>query len=304
MPDIRNTIENTYNKLSIGDKAVAKSLNTNIQPLDIKDTINNYITKDSTEIAGTTSVIPVARNDDDSVKVTFDNIYENNDLAEVAKDFYYFRDQQKFKDNREAIDYYINDRTWKQANVVSIGREYSYITGEDIKKDQLQRYAYLTKTWDDLPNMFQEGGGSIGQRTLRFGKNLFYAIADPVNIIGVGVGGIVAKGAAQTAGKKALELSIKKAIKGKTKKQATKITDEMTSKAISKALIGEQAVKIAEKEGFKAGVKGIGATATIDALALGGADVARQYTEMEVNPEQKYDPLRTGTVAIATLGLS
>ena len=304
MPDIRNTIENTYNKLSIGDKAVAKSLNTNIQPLDIKDTINNYITKDSTEIAGTTSVIPVARNDDDSVKVTFDNIYENNDLAEVAKDFYYFRDQQKFKDNKEAIDYYINDRTWKQANVVSIGREYSYITGEDIKKDQLQRYAYLTKTWDDLPNMFQEGGGSIGQRTLRFGKNLFYAVADPVNIIGVGVGGIVAKGAAQTAGKKALELSIKKAIKGKTKKQATKITDEMTSKAISKALIGEQAVKIAEKEGFKAGVKGIGATATIDALALGGADVARQYTEMEVNPEQKYDPIRTGTVAIATFGLS
>ena len=42
MPDIRNTIENTYNKLSIGDKAVAKSLNTNIQPLDIKDTINNW----------------------------------------------------------------------------------------------------------------------------------------------------------------------------------------------------------------------------------------------------------------------
>ena len=34
---------------------------------------------------------------------------------------------------------------------------------------------------------------------------------DPVNIIGVGVGGVVAKGAAQTAGKKALDLAIKKA---------------------------------------------------------------------------------------------
>ena len=29
-----------------------------------------------------------------------------------------------------------------------------------------------------------------------------------------------------------------------------------------------------------------------------------KYTEMEINPEQKYDPIRTGTVAIATLGLS
>jgi hypothetical protein len=304
VPDIRNTIENTYNKLSLGDKAITKSLNTNNKSLDIKDTINNYITKDATEIVGTDNVIPVAKNDDDSIKVTFDNIYENNDLAEVAKDFYYFRDQKKFKDNKEAIDYYINDRTWKQANVVSIGREYSYITGEDIKKDQLQRYAYLTKTWDDLPNMFQEGGGSIGQRTLRFGKNLFYAVADPINIIGVGVGGQVAKSSVKVAAKEALERSIAEAVKGKSKKAAKKITDEMTSKAISKALIGEEAVKLAEKEGFKAGAKGIGATATIDALALGGADVARQYTEMEVNPEQKYDPLRTGTVAIATLGLS
>ena len=304
MPDIRNTIENTYNKLSIGDKAIAKSLNNNTKPLDIKDTINNYTTKDATEIVGTTGVIPVAKNDDNSIKVTFDNIYENNELAEVAKDFYYFRDQQKFKDNREAIDYYINDRTWKQANVVSIGKEYSYITGEDIKKDQLQRYAYLTKTWDDLPNMFQEGGGSIGQRTFRFGKNLFYAVMDPINIIGVGVGGQVAKASVKVAAKEALERSIAEAVKGKSKAAAKKIRDKMTSKAISKALIGEEAVKIAEKEGFKAGVKGIGATATIDALALGGADIARQYTEMEVNPEQKYDPLRTGTVAIATLGLS
>ena len=305
MTDIRDTIENTYGNLSQGDKAIINSItNKNTESLDIRDTINEYINKDASEIVGTQNVIPVDRNDDDSVKVTFDNIYENNDLAEVAKDFYYFRDQKKFENNKEAIDYYINDRTWKQANVVSIGKEYTYITGENIKHDQLQRYAYLTKTWDDLPNMFQEGGGSIGQRTFRLGKNLFYAIMDPVNIIGVGVGGVVAKGAAQTAGKKALDLAIKKAIKGKTKAQAKKITDKMTSQAIGKALIGKEAVKLAEKEGFKAGVKGIAATASIDSLALGGADVARQYTEMEVNPEQRFDPVRTGTVAIATLGLS
>ena len=224
MVNIRDFIDSNSSNLSKGDKVIGEDVsNTNTGSFNIRDAIETNSSTNLIETIGTDKVIPVARNDDDSVKVTFDNIYENNDLAEVAKDFYYFRDQQKFKDNREAIDYYINDRTWKQANVVSIGREYSYITGEDIKKDQLQRYAYLTKTWDDLPNMFQEGGGSIGQRTLRFGKNLFYAVADPVNINGVGVGGIVAKGAAQTAGKKALELSIKKAIKGKTKKQATNI---------------------------------------------------------------------------------
>ena len=304
MPDIRNTIENKYNNLSKGDRAISNSINNSTKSLDIRDTINNYTTKNATEIAGTDKVIPLAKNDDDSVKVTFDNIYQNNDLAEVSKDFYYFRDQKQFKDNKEAINYYINDRTWKQANVVSIGKEFSYITGENVKKDQLQRYAYLTKTWDDLPNMFQEGGGSAGQRTFRFGKNLFYAIMDPINLIGVGVGGQVAKAAVKTASKEALEVAIKTAIKGKSKKAALKIKDTMTGQALNKALLGEAAVKIAEKEGFKAGSKGIAATASIDSLALGGADVARQYTEMEVNPEQKFDPVRTGTVAIATLGLS
>ena len=223
MADIRNTIENTYGNLSLGDKVIANSItNKNTGSLDIRDTINEYTTKDASEIVGTQNVIPVDRNDDDSVKVTFDNIYENNNLAEVAKDFYYFRDQKKFENNKEAIDYYINDRTWKQANVVSIGREYSYITGENIKKDQLQRYAYLTKTWDDLPNMFQEGGGSIGQRTFRLGKNIFYAIADPINIIGVGIGGQVAKQAVKKASAEALEVAIKKAIKGKSKAAAKK----------------------------------------------------------------------------------
>ena len=205
MTDIRDTIENTYGNLSQGDKAIINSItNKNTESLDIRDTINEYINKDASEIVGTQNVIPVDRNDDDSVKVTFDNIYENNNLAEVAKDFYYFRDQKKFENNKEAIDYYINDRTWKQANVLSIGREFSYITGENIKKDQLQRYAYLTKTWDDLPNMFQEGGGTVGQRFFRFGKNLFYAIADPINIIGIGIGGQVAKQAAKKAAAKSI----------------------------------------------------------------------------------------------------
>ena len=283
------SLQNTYNNYSQGDTVIANSVSKkkyssgsladDIKNLQENDAINN-----TPEIIGTTNVIPINRNDDNSIKVTFDNIYQNNELAEVAKDFYYFRDGEKFENNKEAIDYYINDRTWKQANVVSIGKEYSYITGKDLKQDQLQRYAYLTKTWDDLPNMFQEGGGTASQRLLRFGKNLFYAIADPINIIGVGIGGQVAKQAAKKAASES--------IKHLTKKQFAKQMTEGT--------IGQ----IGKKAAFKAGMKGIATTATVDTLALGGADVARQYTEMEVNPEQRYDPLRTGTVAIATFGLS
>ena len=142
MVNIRDFIDSNSSNLSKGDKVIGEDVsNVNTGSFNIRDAIETNSSTDLIETVGTDKVIPVARNDDDSVKVTFDNIYDNNDLAEVSKDFYYFRDQKQFKDNKEAIDYYINDRTWKQANVVSIGREYSYITGEDIKKDQLQRYA-------------------------------------------------------------------------------------------------------------------------------------------------------------------
>jgi hypothetical protein len=61
VPDIRNTIENKYNNLSKGDKAISNSINNSTKSLDIRDTINNYTTKNATEIAGTDKVIPVAR---------------------------------------------------------------------------------------------------------------------------------------------------------------------------------------------------------------------------------------------------
>jgi len=287
--DIQSIRNTTYNNYSKGDKVISDSAaNKKYSASNIVDDIleirNNNVIDNTPEIVGTTNVIPINRNDDDSVKVTFDTIYQDNSLAEVAKDFYHFRDNETFKTDKEAIDYYINDRTWKQANVLHIGAEYSYITGKDLKQDQLQRYAYLTKYWDDLPNMFQEGGGTVGQRSLRFGKNLFYAIMDPINIIGVGIGGQVAKQAAKKAAAES--------IKHLTKKQFAKQMTEGT--------IGQ----IGKKAAFKAGMTGIATTATVDSLALGGADVARQYTEIEVNPEQRYDPLRTGTVAIATFGLS
>ena len=285
MGTLREAFDSYNNNLSLGDKAIANSVtkNLNKEPTSLRKAFDNY-TNTTIETIGTKNIIPVDRNDDDSVKVTFDNIYEDEDLANVSRDFYFFRDQKQFENSKEAIDYYINDRTWKQANVLHIGAEYSYITGKDLKQDQLQRYAYLTKYWDDLPNMFQEGGGTAGQRFFRFGKNLFYAIADPINIIGIGIGGQVAKAAA----KKAAAESIK----------------SLTKKQLAKQIASGEIGKIGKKAAVKAGLKGIATTATVDSLALGGADVARQYTEMEVNPEQKYDALRTGTVAIATFGLS
>ena len=51
----------------------------------------------------------------DDYKYTFDTIYQDEVLAEVAKKYYGER-EGKLYNNKEAIDKFISDRTWKQAN--------------------------------------------------------------------------------------------------------------------------------------------------------------------------------------------
>ena len=66
------------------------------------------------------AIVAMAKNDDGSIKWTFDNIYQNKNLASVAKDYYGTRDNETLT-NKEAIDKFISDRTWKQSNTLSIG---------------------------------------------------------------------------------------------------------------------------------------------------------------------------------------
>ena len=81
------------------------------------------------------NVIPIQFNSDGSLKYTFDNIYENKQLAAVAKDYYKNRDDVNLSDN-EAIKKFISDRTWNQANTYQMGKEFLYITGDSVGEDQ------------------------------------------------------------------------------------------------------------------------------------------------------------------------
>ena len=132
--------------------------------------------------------IPIQKNSDVSLKYTFDNIYDNEQLVSVAKDYYTTRDKQAYSD-KEAVDKFISDRTWNQANTFAMGKEFLYVTGDNFVEDQKARLSYLTRYWSELPNFYEEGGrGASG-----FFANLGVGILDPLNIVGAGVGGQVGK---------------------------------------------------------------------------------------------------------------
>ena len=94
-----------------------------------------------------------------------------------------------------------------------MGKEFIYVTGNDFTNDQRARLSYLTRYWDELPNFYEEGGRGF---VSGLAQNLKVGILDPLNIIGVGVGGIVSKGVAKKAGQELIESQLKKQTKKKT----------------------------------------------------------------------------------------
>ena len=231
------------------------------------------------------NAITVNKNQDGSLKYTFDNIYEDKELAAIAKDYYANRDEQVY-DNKTAVDKFISDRTWNQANTVTMAKEFTYITGENAGEDQKSRLNYLTKYWDNLPNFYEEGGrGAKG-----FFKNLGVGILDPINLIGAGVGGQVAKGVLKKGAQEVVKSQIKKGIAKKT--VAKEILNSPTEFA-----------KLATKTKREALIKGSASMALVDGAGFGTIDIANQTVEKEIGLRETLDPVRTGTVALTAAGL-
>jgi hypothetical protein len=275
-------------KLSFGDLSINSQVGGS--KLSAEDMLNNIEKSFPTEetVKNNTSIknaITVNKNQDGSLKYTFDNIYKDKELAEVAKDYYTNRDEQVY-DTKTAVDKFISDRTWNQANTVTMAKEFSYITGENAGEDQKSRLNYLTKYWDNLPNFYEEGGrGAKG-----FFKNLGVGILDPINLIGAGVGGQVAKGVLKKGAQEVVKSQIKKGIAKKT---------------VAKEILNspEEFAKLATKTKREALIKGSGSMALVDGAGFGTIDIANQTVEKEIGLRETLDPIRTGTVALTASGL-
>ena len=231
------------------------------------------------------NAIVVDKGSDNSIKYTFDNIYEDKELISVAKDYYANRDKEVY-DNKTAVDKFISDRTWNQANTMAMGAEFKYITGDNVTEDQKARLAYLTRYWDELPNFYEEGGrGAKG-----FFANLGVGILDPINLIGVGVGGQVAKGVLKKAGQEVIKSQIKKGVVKKT----------VAKEVLNDPKLFAQLSTTANRQAL---LKGSGAMALVDGAGFGTIDIANQTVEKEIGLRETLDPVRTGTVALTAAGL-
>ena len=200
---------------------------------------------------------------DGSIKYSFDTIYDDENLIKIAKEYYGERDGDVFKNNKDVIDEFISDRTWKQAHTLSMAGELKYVMDDDTSGEQKQRLAYLTDYWSRLPNFYAEGGRGWAKG---LSSNIMAGMADPLNYVGGFIGGQVVKQGIKTAGKEIIKKSVQK---------------EILKKSV---------------------IKGTGLTVAADATIFGGADALIQNTEKEIGLRDEYDISRTGYAAVIGAG--
>ena len=278
-------------KLSKGDLAVNRSAYSNnfagLSKEDLRKKRKKFFSVNETVVPDENikNVIPIQYNSNGSLKYTFDNIYENKQLTSIAKDYYSNRDSEVYND-KQAVDKFISDRTWNQANTFAMGKEFLYVTGDNITNDQKARLSYLTRYWDELPNFYEEGGrGASG-----FFANLGVGVLDPLNVVGAGVGGLVSKTVLKKAGQEVIKSQVKKGV---------------TKKTLAKEILNspEQLAELSAKANKSALLKGSGSMAAVEGAGFGTIDIANQLVEKEIDLRQRLDPVRTGTIAVSATGL-
>ena len=162
-------------------------------------------------------------------------ILGNTAFVKDIYDFYYERDQKKFSNPEEAIDYFFNDRTAKNVNTLHIGKEVADATMSNSDA-QNARLARIQKTFEALPHFYQDGGrGSAG-----FWNNAKHVLLDPANVLGFGFGAISAKAAAKATAKQAMKGLMKKKLTGTAKQGA---------KELIKGQVKKEAIKAGAKRG-------------------------------------------------------
>ena len=156
---------------------------TTVPKLNIDNQDDEYINYDESSKG---SIFPenafeIGKDNDGSIKYTFDTIYDDKQLIKIARDYYSARDDKDYYSDRDVVDEFVSDRTWKQANTLHMMGELKYVLDEETDVKQKERLAYLTDYWSQLPNFYAEGGRGWWKG---LSSNISRAMADPANYVG------------------------------------------------------------------------------------------------------------------------
>ena len=230
---------------------------------------------------------------DGSKKYSFDTIYEDRELISRAKSYYENLYDTKYRNDKDIVDEFIGDRTWKQANIASVASEYIDIKGLD--EQRREDLAYLQDYWSKLPSFYETGGRGWAGGIF---SNLWKGAVDPTNLLSAGFGAFATKAVTKKFGTRFLENKLKDVTLNKAAKKQIRAEIKDIRKRIN---TGTYKFPVG-----KATAMATGSAVSFDASLFGGADLLMQKNEMTVGIRKKgdYDFKRAGTTAIVGAGIS
>ena len=216
----------------------------------------------------------------DNAKNALEEIQSENFYGTLKSYYSYRESDNKFNNMSHAdlLDYFYNDRSWRNNNTVSMGFDMGNVFGEEDEK-RVQEFAYIQQTYEALPSWWDDPNRDFSGWLIDNGGAM---LADPVNLIGLGVGGQVAK--------QGYKQALKQALKGKMASEINERAIKEVAKQNQKQLLGQAVKKGALTEGY------IGATVS------GGQDAILQNTAIEAGVQDEFSFKQAGLSSAAGFG--
>ena len=199
----------------------------------------------------------------------------------TLKSYYSYREADpRFETmaHEDLLDYFYEDRSWRNNNTISMGMDMANVMGEEDPM-RVQEFSYIQQTYNALPSWWDDPNRSFAGWLIDNGSAM---IADPVNLIGVGVGGQVAK--------QGYKVALKEALKGKMAKEINERALLEVAKQNEKKALGQAIKKGALYEG------------QINAVIAGGQDAMLQTTAIESGVQDEFSFKQAGLSSLAGFG--
>ena len=199
----------------------------------------------------------------------------------TLKSYYSYRESDtRFETmaHEDLLDYFYEDRSWRNNNTVSMGFDMANVMGEEDEQ-RVQEFSYIQQTYEALPSWWDDPNRSFAGWLIDNGSAM---IADPVNLVGVGVGGQVAK--------QGYKQALKQALKGKMAKEINERALLEVAKQNNKKALGQAVKKGALYEG------------QISAVIAGGQDALLQTTAIEAGVQDEFSFKQAGLSSVAGFG--
>ena len=238
----------------------------------------SFSTSIDTPITGNTTIDDLKK--PESAELALEEI-QTEKFYNTLKSYYSYREKDTSFDtmsHADLLEYFYTDRSWRNNNTVSMGMDMANVFGED-DDNRVAEFAYIQQTYASLPSFWNDPNRNFGSWLIDNGGAM---LADPVNLIGVGVGGQVAK--------QGYKAALRVALKDKMAKEISAITIKEAAKEASQLALGRAIKKGALTEGY------------INAGIAGGQDILLQNTAVKAGIQDEVSLKQSGIATAAGFG--